>query len=208
MPNLKVADNLELPIGFVTQKAALLARSGAGKTNTAVDIVEELLEAQQQCVILDPPGAWWGLQEHVGQPSRAWPDCLSRFRVSDADRCWSSAGATISRVPHARGPAPGVVWAADRTTGQDLARAARQSPGSCESRRARRAKWILTLKWPLQEHAGLPPNAQADRVSRPHFGCGDRAALPTTAAWCHLSGRVLRSRLYGPSDGAARACAI
>jgi hypothetical protein len=73
MPLMRIADNLELPIGAVTQKIALLARSGAGKTNTAVVIVEELLAAGQQVVILDPPGAWWGLRSSADGRKPGYP---------------------------------------------------------------------------------------------------------------------------------------
>jgi hypothetical protein len=59
---LRIADDLVLPLDLVVQKSAILARSGAGKTNTATVIVEEVLDAHQQVVILDPPGAWWGLR--------------------------------------------------------------------------------------------------------------------------------------------------
>jgi DNA helicase HerA-like ATPase len=70
---LRIAEDLELPIDLVVQKVAILARSGAGKTNTAVDVVEELLEAKQQVVVLDPPGAWWGLRTSADGKKPGYP---------------------------------------------------------------------------------------------------------------------------------------
>jgi uncharacterized protein len=60
--DLRVADHFSFPLELVVHQTGILARTGAGKTNTAVVIAEEVLAARQQCVILDPPGAWWGLR--------------------------------------------------------------------------------------------------------------------------------------------------
>lgn len=73
MADLRVSDSLSLPLDLVVQKSALLARSGAGKTNTAVVIAEELLVAGQQVVILDPPGAWWGLRSSADGAAAGFP---------------------------------------------------------------------------------------------------------------------------------------
>lgn len=53
-----------LPIDLVTQAIAVLGRRGSGKTNTATKIVEGLLKAKQQVVIIDPIGVWWGLKSN------------------------------------------------------------------------------------------------------------------------------------------------
>jgi hypothetical protein len=58
---LRIADGFTVPVDLVVQQSAILARTGAGKTNAATVICEELLAAGQQVVIIDPPGAWWGL---------------------------------------------------------------------------------------------------------------------------------------------------
>jgi hypothetical protein len=59
---LRLSDDLSLPIDAVTQKLAFLARSGAGKTYAAGKLVEELVAAKQQVVVVDPVGVWWGLR--------------------------------------------------------------------------------------------------------------------------------------------------
>lgn len=62
MSGLRVADGFALPVDLVVQQTAILARTGAGKTNAATVVVEEVLAAEQQVIIVDPPGAWWGLR--------------------------------------------------------------------------------------------------------------------------------------------------
>lgn len=62
MTTLKLADGFTPPIELMTQKIAILARTGAGKTNTATVIAEEVLQRKQQVVALDPKGDWWGLR--------------------------------------------------------------------------------------------------------------------------------------------------
>lgn len=59
---LKVSEDLLLPIDIVTQTQVILAKKGAGKTYTAAVEIEEALKHDQQVVILDPTGAWWGLK--------------------------------------------------------------------------------------------------------------------------------------------------
>lgn len=51
-----------LPLDIAGEAVAILAKRGAGKTNTATVIVEELFRAGVQVVILDPVGAWWGVR--------------------------------------------------------------------------------------------------------------------------------------------------
>lgn len=59
---LRVARGLELPVDVAGEALAILAKRGAGKTNTATVLVEELHAAGVQVVILDPVGAWWGIR--------------------------------------------------------------------------------------------------------------------------------------------------
>lgn len=59
---LRVASDLLLPLDFVTQTAAILARRGAGKTYCGKVLAEELISAGLPVVVLDPVGVWWGLR--------------------------------------------------------------------------------------------------------------------------------------------------
>jgi len=70
---LHLSPNLSLPLDAVTQTFALLANRGAGKTYTASVFAEELLEAKQQVVVVDPMGVWWGLRSSADGKSAGYP---------------------------------------------------------------------------------------------------------------------------------------
>lgn len=63
---LKLGENLSLPLSVVTEKLAILAQSGAGKSYTAMRIAELMLDAGAQVVAVDPVGIWWSLRSPVG----------------------------------------------------------------------------------------------------------------------------------------------
>lgn len=54
--------NFCLPLELTTQSVAILAKRGVGKSYTSAVMVEELLDAGQVPVIIDPTGAHWGLK--------------------------------------------------------------------------------------------------------------------------------------------------
>lgn len=62
MNRLNISKDLSLPLDAVTQTFAILAIRGAGKTNTSVVMVEELLKNDLHVVVVDPVGVWWGLR--------------------------------------------------------------------------------------------------------------------------------------------------
>jgi hypothetical protein len=59
---IKLSSTLALPLDVVTETIAVLGIRGSGKTNTCVVMTEELLDAGQQVVVIDPTDAWWGLR--------------------------------------------------------------------------------------------------------------------------------------------------
>lgn len=61
-PRLSIAVGLYLPLEAVTQTFSILAMRGRGKTYTGSVMVEEMVEAGQPVVVIDPTGAWWGLR--------------------------------------------------------------------------------------------------------------------------------------------------
>lgn len=71
---LRLADDLALDADAVAGGSlALLGQRGAGKTYTCRVLVEELVAAHVQTVVIDPMGAFWGLRssadgEHEGLP--------------------------------------------------------------------------------------------------------------------------------------------
>jgi hypothetical protein len=62
MKQLRISDDLSLPIDAATQTFAFIARKGAGKTYAAGKLAECLIDAGVQVVILDSVGNWWGLR--------------------------------------------------------------------------------------------------------------------------------------------------
>lgn len=62
MKQLKISDELSLPVDAATQTFAFIARKGAGKTYAAGKLAECLIDAGVQVVILDSVGNWWGLR--------------------------------------------------------------------------------------------------------------------------------------------------
>lgn len=59
---LRLAKSLALPTEAVTQAIGILAKRRAGKSYTARRLVEQLVHAHQQVVIVDPKGDWWGIR--------------------------------------------------------------------------------------------------------------------------------------------------
>lgn len=59
---ITLAPGLELPSDVVTQTIAVLAKRGAGKSNAAAVLVEELHAAGLPFVVIDPVASWWGLR--------------------------------------------------------------------------------------------------------------------------------------------------
>lgn len=62
MTGLRLSPDLTMPVEVAGEALAILAKRGAGKTNTATVLVEELHGADIQVAILDPVGVWWGLR--------------------------------------------------------------------------------------------------------------------------------------------------
>ena len=62
MTGLRIAPGLSLPEDTVTQALGILAKRGAGKSNTGAVLAEEMHKAGLQFVVVDPVGAWWGLR--------------------------------------------------------------------------------------------------------------------------------------------------
>jgi hypothetical protein len=59
---LKLAKNLSLPVDFVTERIAFLARTGAGKSGGARVIFEQALANSIFTVYVDPKGDAWGIR--------------------------------------------------------------------------------------------------------------------------------------------------
>lgn len=62
MAGLRVADDFELPVDYVTSTGGILAKKGAGKSNAAVVLAEAMYTAGVPWVAVDPKGDWWGIR--------------------------------------------------------------------------------------------------------------------------------------------------
>jgi uncharacterized protein len=67
---ISLAKSLQLPTEFTGRRTAVFGISGSGKSNTATVLVEQLLKAGEQVVMIDPKGEGWGLLSLAsGKPS-------------------------------------------------------------------------------------------------------------------------------------------
>lgn len=70
---LQLADDLSLPGDAATRRMAILAMSGAGKSNAAVLLAEQMYDAGIPWVAIDPKGDWWGMRAPGRQPGLPIP---------------------------------------------------------------------------------------------------------------------------------------
>jgi hypothetical protein len=61
-PGLRIAPEITLPVDAATETFGILAKKGAGKSNAAVVMAEEMYDAGIPWVAIDPKGDWWGLR--------------------------------------------------------------------------------------------------------------------------------------------------
>jgi uncharacterized protein len=59
---MKLCADLTLPSDAATQTYGIVGRRGSGKTYFAGKLVELLLDAHKQVVVVDPAGTWYGLR--------------------------------------------------------------------------------------------------------------------------------------------------
>jgi len=59
---LQLSPAFGLPLELVTQRNAILAMSGAGKSNLAVVLAEEMDRCGVPWIAIDPKGDWWGIR--------------------------------------------------------------------------------------------------------------------------------------------------
>lgn len=58
---LRIADSCSLPVEIAGRRTAIFGISGSGKSNSATVLIEQLLHAGEQVVLVDPKGEGWGL---------------------------------------------------------------------------------------------------------------------------------------------------
>jgi hypothetical protein len=70
---LKLAPQLTIPADAITRTFGILAVRGAGKSNTATVMAEEMHKAALPFVVIDPEGSWWGLRSATNGRSPGLP---------------------------------------------------------------------------------------------------------------------------------------
>lgn len=93
MSGLNVAPGFTLPRGSVTESFALLAKRGAGKSNAAVAIAEEMHDGGIPWVAVDPKGDWWGIRSSVDGKGPGLP--IPIFGGHHGDVPLDAAGGTL-----------------------------------------------------------------------------------------------------------------
>lgn len=73
MKILKISEDISLPADIVTQTIAILAKRRAGKSYTMRKICEQLFEAEQQIIMVDPKGDQWGIRSSADGKSAGYP---------------------------------------------------------------------------------------------------------------------------------------
>jgi uncharacterized protein len=73
---LRLSPDLALPIEAATRRMAILAMSGAGKSNLAVVLAEEMFAAGIPWVAIDPKGDWYGIRSSESGKRAGLPVCV------------------------------------------------------------------------------------------------------------------------------------
>ena len=81
---LRISKEISLPIDVVTQTIAILAKRRAGKSYTMRKLVEQLLQANQQVVLVDPKGDQWGIRSSADGKRPGFPIVILGGEHGDA----------------------------------------------------------------------------------------------------------------------------
>ena len=94
---LKLAKDLSLPLDVVTQTITIIAKRRAGKSYTARRMVEELFRVDQQIVVVDPKGDWWGIRSSADGKSPGLPVVIIGGEHGDV-ALETGAGAVVAKL--------------------------------------------------------------------------------------------------------------
>ena len=93
---IHLAADFQLPLDVVTETVAILAKRRAGKSYTARKLVEQLLDAQLQVVVVDPKGDWWGLRSSADGKTAGYPILIAGGEHGDVP-LEASGGEVLAR---------------------------------------------------------------------------------------------------------------
>jgi hypothetical protein len=115
---LKISDGLVLGADFVTSTQAILAQKGKGKTHCATVEAEELLDAGQQVIVIDPTDAWYGLRSSPDGRSTGYP--IAVFGGEHGDVPLESGGGAVLAEAIVRERFSAIVCTETMTKGEEL----------------------------------------------------------------------------------------
>lgn len=69
---ITISPGVTVPMELTTRRSAIFGISGSGKSNSATLIIEQLLKAGEQIVLIDPKGEGWGLQSSADGKSAGY----------------------------------------------------------------------------------------------------------------------------------------
>ncbi len=95
---LKISRNLTLPLDTVTQTIGVLAKRRAGKSYLARRLAEQLFQAGQQIVIVDPKGDQWGIRSAADGKSPGLPIVILGGEHGDIPRLEVSSGEVVAKL--------------------------------------------------------------------------------------------------------------
>jgi hypothetical protein len=94
---LRIANDLSLPLEAVTQTIAILAKRRAGKSYTMRRLVEQLFQARQQVVMVDPKGDQWGVRSAADGKAPGMPIVILGGERGDVP-LESSSGEVVAKL--------------------------------------------------------------------------------------------------------------
>lgn len=97
MKTLDLAKGISLPLDIVTQTIAILAKRRAGKSYTMRKLVEQLLTANQQVIMVDPKGDQWGIRSSADGKRPGFPIVILGGEHGDAP-LEVSAGEVVAKL--------------------------------------------------------------------------------------------------------------
>src|SRR5207253_5831651 len=80
---LELGPGLQLPLDAVTTTFGILAIRGAGKSNLAAVMAEEMFAADLPFVVVDPVGSWFGLRSSADGKTPGLPIAIFGGRHGD-----------------------------------------------------------------------------------------------------------------------------
>ena len=115
---LRISDDLVLAADFVTATQAILAQKGKGKSYTAAVEAEELLDAGQVVVIIDPTDAHFGLRSSPDGRSKGYP--IAVFGGDHGDVQLEPGGGAVLAEAIVRERFSAIVCTETMTKGEEL----------------------------------------------------------------------------------------